>query len=163
MGDFNLPTIDWVNGGGGRGREAVFAEAVEGALMQQLVDFSTHIKGNILDLVVTNIPERVEELYEAGRLGRSDHVMIVTKISVGGEEEEKQPTGKDWRRADWEKMRGEFHSREWTRDIRHADAAAAWRLFSDKISEVVQKYVPDRRRRNQNKPGGRVSCWSAIF
>ncbi len=56
--------------------------------MQQLVDFGTHIKGNILDLLVTNIPERVEELFDAGRLGKSDHVMIVTKLSVGGEEEE---------------------------------------------------------------------------
>ena len=152
LGDFNLPTIDWVNGGGGRGREAVFAEAVEGAFMQQLVDFRTHIKGNILDLVVTNIPERVEELYDAGRLGKSDHVMLMVKISVGGEEEERQPLGKDWRRADWDELRREFQNRDWIHNIRHADAAAAWKLFSEKISEAINKCVPDRRRRNQNKP-----------
>ena len=48
MGDFNLPGIDWVNGGGGRGRDAIFVEAVDNALMQQLVDFPTHLKGNTL-------------------------------------------------------------------------------------------------------------------
>jgi len=57
---------------------------VENALMQQMIDFPTQVKGNTLDLVITNIPERIEEVYDAGRLGKSDHVMVVTKISVGG-------------------------------------------------------------------------------
>ena len=62
--------------------------------MQQMVDFPTQVKGNILDLVITNIPERIEEIYEMGRLGKSDHVMIVTKISVGGEDDEEAPPAK---------------------------------------------------------------------
>jgi hypothetical protein len=54
IGDFNMPGIDWIGGGGhGRGREALFADAVENALMQQLVDFPTQVKGNTLDLVIT--------------------------------------------------------------------------------------------------------------
>jgi endonuclease/exonuclease/phosphatase family metal-dependent hydrolase len=90
LGDFNMPGIDWV-GGSSRGREALFAEAVEGALMQQMVDFPTQVKGNTLDLVITNIPERIEEIYDAGRLGKSDHVMVVTKISVGGGRRRRPP------------------------------------------------------------------------
>ena len=62
--------------------------------------------------VLTNIPERVEEVYEAGRLGKSDHV-IMTKISVGGEEEEKLPLGKVWRRANWESMKDELSDHDW--------------------------------------------------
>jgi hypothetical protein len=91
VGDFNLPIIDWVGGGGSSGREGAFVEATENALMQQLVDFATHTRGNIFDLVLTNIPERVEEIYEAGRLGRSDHVIIVTRVGVGGEEARAAP------------------------------------------------------------------------
>ena len=58
-------------------------EAVDDQLLVQLVDFPTHIKGNCLDLIITNIPERVTEVYDAGRLGRSDHVMISMLVQVG--------------------------------------------------------------------------------
>jgi len=153
IGDFNLPGIDWVGAGGhGRGREPHFVEAVGNALMQQMVDFPTQVKGNILDLVITNIPERIEEIYEMGRLGKSDHVMIVTKISVGGEDDDEAPPGKDWRRADWAAMRQELAGGEWLANIRRAGAASAWTIFKEKISELVGRFVPDRRRRNHNRP-----------
>jgi len=151
LGDFNMPGIDWV-GGSSRGRETLFAEAVESALMQQMVDFPTQVKGNTLDLVITNIPERIEEVYDAGRLGKSDHVMVVTKISVGGGDEEETPPGKDWRRADWTAMRQELARGDWLTSIRRAAAADAWAIFREKINDLVRRFVPDRRRRNQNRP-----------
>ena len=58
---------------------------MEDRLMTQMVDFSTQVRGNILDLVITNMPERVLEVREEGRLGESDHVMIVSEMAVGKE------------------------------------------------------------------------------
>ncbi len=55
-------------------------EAVEDSMMEQLVSFPTQVKGNILDLIVTNIPERIDDISEHGRLGRSDHTIIVAKV-----------------------------------------------------------------------------------
>jgi endonuclease/exonuclease/phosphatase family metal-dependent hydrolase len=75
VGDFNMPDIDWETWTGTR-KTAGFLDAVEDALLEQLIDFPTHIKGNCLDLVLTNIPERIFEIKEAGRLGSSDHEMI---------------------------------------------------------------------------------------
>jgi hypothetical protein len=49
---------------------------VEDSMMEQMVNFSTQVKGNCLDFVITNIPERVSEVSEAGRLGRSDRDML---------------------------------------------------------------------------------------
>ena len=68
IGDFNLPQIDWP-AGMARGAGAVVMEAVEEALMTKMVDFSTQVRGNILDLVITNMPERILEVREEGRLG----------------------------------------------------------------------------------------------
>ena len=152
IGDFNLPRIDWVGGGGGRGCDAVFLEAVENTMMQQLVDFPTQVKGNILDILLTNIPERVEEVFEAGRLGKSDHVMIVSRISVGNGEREEEEPRKNWRRADWQAMRNEVSGRAWLAELRRADTAGAWDLFKEKMDYLIAKYVPSQRRRNQNKP-----------
>ena len=70
IGDFNLPNIDWERGvATGPGKELL--EAVEDKLMSQLVEFSTQLKGNILDLVLTNMPERISEVRETGRESKS--------------------------------------------------------------------------------------------
>lgn len=80
IGDFNLPEMDWEKGTA-RGRTAGLLEAVEDSFMDQLVNFPTQVKGNTLDLILTNIPDMFDEVSEQGRLGKSDHVMIFSKIS----------------------------------------------------------------------------------
>ena len=105
IGDFNLPDIDW-RGGTAKGRSREFLDAMEDSHMSQMVDFATHIKGNILDLVITNSPERITEVYEAGRLGKSDHAMIMVKVRM--KEEKKVAEGEDrpdWAKGDWDGMR----------------------------------------------------------
>ncbi len=68
IGDFNLPDIDWDTGETSmRSRE--YKEAVDDALMEQMVEFKTQVRGNLLDIVLTNVPERVVEVSEGGRLG----------------------------------------------------------------------------------------------
>ncbi len=41
-------------------------EVVEESLMEQLVRFTTHLRGNVMDLVKTNISGRVMEVTEEG-------------------------------------------------------------------------------------------------
>ena len=58
VGDFNYPTVDWVSmTGSGPARE--FLDAVNEKFLTQHVDFPTHDCGNILDLVLSNIPNRI--------------------------------------------------------------------------------------------------------
>jgi hypothetical protein len=70
IGDFNLLDINWDTGEtSARTRE--FKEAVDDdALMEQMVEFRTQVSGNMLDLLLTNIPERVVEVSEGEDLGR---------------------------------------------------------------------------------------------
>ena len=115
LSDFNLPEIDWQTGEAGR-RSQAFLEAVDDHMLEQLVDFATHIKGNCLDLVLTNIPERVVEIMDTGRLGSSDHEMISILIQVG---QIAQPTKrvKNWRKADWEGMRADMKKVDWQSEL----------------------------------------------
>ena len=110
----------------GPGKELL--EAVEDKLMSQLVEFSTQIKGNILDLVLTNMPERISEVREEGRLGKSDHCMIVTEISVGKSSRDNLLPSPDWRRADWDGMKAEL-SGAWRREVMLEDGDMAWRMM----------------------------------
>ncbi len=57
VGDFNLPGINWdILTADSKGRPVLEACADSG--MTQLVSFATHIKGNMLDLVLTDVPEK---------------------------------------------------------------------------------------------------------
>ena len=152
IGDFNLPQLDW-KAGTARGHGMVVMDAVEDALMSQMVDFSTQVRGNILDLVITNMPERVQEVREEGRLGRSDHVMIVTEISVGKQARENQLPLPDWKKADWAAMKQELADRSWSRRVMASDTNTAWKMVKGKVEDLIRRHVPVRRRRNQNRPG----------
>ena len=105
-----------------------------------------------MDLEITNIPERVEEIFEAGRLRKSDHILIETRVSEGAAAEEPVPQGKDWRRADTDEKREELADRAWAASILRVGAADAWAIFQIKISEITERHVSNRRLRNQNRP-----------
>jgi hypothetical protein len=62
MGDFNVPGINWQARTAASGREKMFLRACEDAELEQLYE------GHILDLLLTNVPERVVEVKEVGRL-----------------------------------------------------------------------------------------------
>jgi len=75
IGDFNYPGINWgLKSSTSNSRE--FLNVCIESNLEQLIDFPTHTKGNILDLVLTNCPDRFVSINDIGRLGRSDHSMI---------------------------------------------------------------------------------------
>jgi hypothetical protein len=152
IGDFNLPGVDWGTGQG-RGAEKLVIEAAHDKFCEQMVDFSTHVKGNILDLVLTNIPERIAEVREEGRLGNSDHSSLVIEVKVGSEKQQGTvPARPDWARADWSKMKEMARRWNWRDELRGTSAEEAWTRLRDKVNGLVEECVPKRRRRNQNRP-----------
>ncbi len=56
-------------------------------------------------LVLTNIPERVVEVKDVDRLGKSDHVMIQVSIDIKMKEVKTTKCVPNWVRADWECQR----------------------------------------------------------
>ncbi len=119
--------------------------------MEQMVDYPTQVKGNILDLIVTNIPERFEDVSEHGQLGKSDHFMIVAKIS-GGAARQEENGAPDWRKADWDAMRAALREGDWMMSLRRKGAEEAWNILKERVTGLVSQHVPERRRRNQNRP-----------
>ena len=76
IGDFNFPKINWENGGGsegGGGGGAIFQSAVHENNLAQLVEFSTHTKGNTLDLLITNMSNNIISVSNSAPVGKSDH------------------------------------------------------------------------------------------
>jgi Reverse transcriptase (RNA-dependent DNA polymerase)/Endonuclease-reverse transcriptase len=156
FGDFNVPDIDWP-GGTARGRAVELLNAANDRLLEQLITFPTHVCGNTLDLLLTDSPERVTDISEEGRLGASDHVLIMATVTVrpGPPPESRTlPDWRraDWRRADWQQMRDELHNVRWDELLRNCSADQAWCTFKKRVEDLVSKHVPARRRRNHDRP-----------
>ena len=151
IGDFNFPEICW-DSGQTAARTRTFLETTTEAGMEQLVTFPTHVKGNKLDLLLTNVPERVLEVEDAGRLGHSDHVMITAKLTARESQPIRTRDQPDWSKADWAGMREELGTINWRMELDNKNVEEAWTVFTNKIHKAVDKHVPVRRKRNQNRP-----------
>ncbi len=68
--------IDWDQGiSNYKGRDLL--RTMEEEEMMQLVSFSTHTKGGLLDLFVTNCPDGIVSIHDEGHLRKSDHSIIL--------------------------------------------------------------------------------------
>ena len=152
IGDFNLPGINWKNLTSDTGKGAQFLDACTERGLNQLVHFPTHNKGNILDLVLSDTPDSVHSVASHGRLGRSDHDMIVVRINVGKRQKKLPELTKNWRKADWEKMKYEMGQRDWQGEMAELGTEEAWQLFKTTVHGLVEKHVPSRVIRANGRP-----------
>jgi len=105
-----------------------------------------------LDLVLTNIPKRVGEVREGGRLCQSDHEMILLTVSCGVERVVVKEV-RNWKRANWEEMREQLGRVDWKRAMRGKTAGQMWTFLKGKIHGAVRKSVSMKKVRN----GGRTA------
>ncbi len=70
-----------------------------------LVTFQTQVRGNILDLLLTNIPDRVSDVKAIGRLGKSDHTMVSFNVSISRKCEQTTEMFPKWHKANWSAIR----------------------------------------------------------
>ena len=151
VGDFNLPGIDWRQGTA-NGKAKDFLAAVQEKFMEQLVEFPTQVKGNTLDLVLTNASELIDSVSAEGRLGKSDHEMISIKLTGGAPPPLAAIQRPDWNKANWEGIRADLAGIDWYRTLESLDIESAWATVKEKIETLTSKYVPTRKIRPPNKP-----------
>jgi hypothetical protein len=150
IGDFNTPEINWKN------EQSVpkyrqLLESVQEAEMVQLIDFSTHDRGNILDLVITNCCERIINVEDTGKLGNSDHCSLTVQIQVDIEKDIKLISRPDWWRADFETIRTELSETNWDEAL-SGTAEQDWQYLKEKLQEYVEKYVPQKKVFQNQRP-----------
>jgi hypothetical protein len=101
FGDFNLPDINWSTGVAASRMSRGVVEAAAEAGLRQLVDFPTHTRGNTLDLIITNSPERITNIREEARIGRSDHMTIMSELKMTSSSKARIRV-KNWSKANWD-------------------------------------------------------------
>ena len=102
----------------------------------------THIKGNLLDLVLTNVDFKVLSVEDEGRLGNSDHIMLSIVIDTDISRQDSSEIGYNWRRAKFQEIKDDLRRVDWKRIMESLNRHDCWDKFKSEINRVTERYVP---------------------
>ena len=122
VGDFNLPNVDWATLTASIDCQmyTLFTKAIKDHFLWQVIDFPTR-NDNFLDLLLTNIPDKISNIKGFQDILNSDHQLIEFSMDL---RIKRQPHIKrrlyNFKKADWNglkyslsliKFRGKRHKR----------------------------------------------------
>ena len=116
--DFSLPAINWKDGTAAGPTARKFLEACQESNIDQLVTFPTHVRGNTLDLLLTNIVANILEVSDQGRLGNSNHTMILVTVQTAQKNSRTVEKVPNWGKANWSELKRKARQRNWTAAVR---------------------------------------------
>ncbi len=151
IGDINLPEVDW-EVAAGTGKAGPLLEAMQDRLLTQLIDFPTQVSGNILDLLITDMPERIQDIKPDGRLGGSDHVVINCTVTMDIPRTKVKKSVLMCNKADFTGMGAQLGSTPWEDLFRTRSANEQWEVFRDHLQAAVNKYVPVKQAGPPGRP-----------
>ena len=112
IGDINLPHIDWESGNADTRGRALY-NTVQEENLEQLIRFPTHDKGNTLDLLITNMASSVISVSDEGKLGKSDHCIILTEVKISKAMKKNRNRIPNWTKADYQSIRTYLSETDW--------------------------------------------------
>ena len=150
IGDINLPNIDWASGGAdARGRRLL--DAIDDAGLVQLVNFATHDKGNLLDLVITNCSDKVLSVSDDGKLANSDHCILSIELTIPNKKKIKKRTP-NWNKANYSELREYLWGINWRENLTGENVEEEWNFFKNSLAEAVERFVPKSTPRPADRP-----------
>ena len=152
IGDLNMPGISWGQETAAGPRERAVLDVACKAGLHQLVDFATHRKGNILDVVLTNCNEKIISVVESGVIGRSDHSVITVELELQPIRKSNHSRRPNWSKADRVGIKNHLASIDWKNEVNKNCVESNWQIFKDHLIVTVEKFVPSSTVRAQNQP-----------
>ena len=174
MGDFNLPSADWMSGecrtGATTDEQAIVSNlyrlAIDHFLTQQ-IEGPTHQAGNLLDLVFTNNPQLVHN-FTATPTTLSDHYAVHINANYAsvnqdtdsdeedddeGRAEDDEPKLRDLNfhseEVNWEAVSNAIADVDWHGEFNGLSAARMMDAFLSKLTSIVKSLVPLRKLRSE--------------
>ena len=120
-------------------------QTVQDLFWEQLVDFPTHVRGGLLDLVFRSRTDLVGEVRSEGYLGLgADHLMLELDM-IGPSKKASSDSEEmvhDWSKADMALLRERLRMINWDEEGENLGAEADWDNFKEILDREVRACVP---------------------
>ena len=167
IGDLNLSSVTWPGGTTTNQLHRSFVEFFQEDLGHtQVITEPTHIGGNVLDLLFTNVPNLVEDVnvLEHNEVCLSDHYGIEFTIRLNvARKQTTRPKVFNYRKADWAGLNYDLGQINWDIVVGARDIYTAWPLFKTILDKLCNKHIPKKAPRSQFQPPWFDSDCEAIY
>ena len=148
VGDFNYKEINWSNTSTSKAetsKEFKFLETIKYCYLTQHCDKPTRGRGdqnaNILDLVFTSDPSRLEEIEYQSPLGLSDHSVLLFDYIVDFQTNKNKKISYMYNKGDYAGM-NETLSVDWDDKLQDLDVEAQWTALKSNILSAQDAHIP---------------------
>ena len=163
LGDFNLPHINWNSKNQLRQLptlETMFMDVFDGLGLTQWVSEPTFPRsGNTLDLVLTSEEDRIGSVQVMPPLAGCDHSPVlfdyVFQTDSCNLDEEHSHVGdqqRAWHRGKYTVIRHHLADIDWDVEFRFLSANDCQRYLMDILSNLVEQFVPLKKRKDSKPP-----------
>ena len=154
-GDFNLPNIDW-NTGVATNNNIInqhFTKTVKDHYLWQLVNFPTRGE-NTLDLILTNIPDKIQNVTGFDDVLESDHKLISFKINLNIQRKPQvERLVYDFAKSDWSSLKVLLSNNRWDLCFVPGNIDETLSNWCCMFLSAVDKYIPKHYiKRTHNHP-----------
>ena len=155
IGDLNLPNVNWENFTSSNPVEQLFLDTFGNLSLEQLVTVSTHRKGNILDLILSDKAQHINHLTVDSEhsICSSDHYPILFNLTLNAPR--KKPIKRtiyNFKQANWLSLNSDLLSTDWENLLTCNDMETAWHRFKSKFSHLCDIHIPKITIKDEFKP-----------
>jgi len=146
-GDYNAHHKEWLQSKAktnAPGRKTLTLCTTHG--LSQLVKGPTQIKGNRLDLIMSDIPNLCSEIEIDAQVGKSDHYLLCTSIALSPIQETTAPR-MVWlySKADWDGLRAELAGTNWDQKLNPDNPEQSCTDTTNTILQAMENHIPKKR------------------
>ena len=155
IGDFNLNKANWLLNTSTNSIEQAFLDEFVLDGLVQLINEPTHIKGNILDILLTNSKQFINDVIVSNSNGlcKSDHYFINFKINLKvGRKKTVKIKAFNYKRANWDLLNRDLNNVDWVSMIDTSNPDYAWMNFKDTLTQLVDLHIPRITVKSKFKP-----------
>ena len=156
LGDFNCPDVDWSSLSADSIFSSKLCELAFDKNLTQLISSPTHMRGNILDLVLTNLEEKLIYDVKVEEVNKySDHFLVYFTISNSLPHPTKSPKFSlvpDYSKADYEGMCLYLLDHDFSDYLQSENIDELCLYLKSLLKETVDMFVPKVRVSYKNSP-----------
>ena len=167
VGDWNFPDIDWADVEGRNhifpqdsnddndkdpGCQALFLDFVRRSLLHQFVTSATR-NDKILDLVLTNDPFVITNVFCDTSLSTSDHNTVCFNVLFGSHEAPyiNNRVVFNYKLADWQSLTSALSAINWSDRFKDCcSGEELWSTFHGELLKIIDSFVPKQNSKNSN-------------
>ena len=154
VGDFNCPDVIWPSLTASTPFSNDLCDFVFNSNLTQLVSCPTHVKGNILDLILTSNEESIFDLKVHESPVKTDHLMLSFHLYINMIKchSRKSTVVFDYKKADWRGLCDYLLDCDFSACYDSQDVELIWSAFKLIVLPAMDCYIPKVRLRSHQYP-----------